>query len=186
MPGHRTEQRLIASLVQASTGAGGTGVCPKPQAKLLALGIRAFRRPFTMSKRRLSRPIVVVAVLAAVVTATSVAGATSRKPPPSRTRFNGIPGPNGLYAACYNLRTHVLRIVRVRDGCEKGERRASWNKIGPQGSKGPTGAAGGKGPSGPTGPAGAAGATGPPGLAGPTGPTGPTGAAGPTGPAGTA
>ena len=119
-------------------------------------GTWLFRRDRWTMTTRLSRPFLLAAVLASVVTVTSVAGATSRTPPPSRTRFPGIPAANGIYAACYNLRTHALRIVRATDGCDKkSERRASWNKIGPKGSKGPTGPAGGKGPSGPAGPAGA-------------------------------
>ena len=149
-----------------------------------------------MIRSRSARAFLTATALIAVIAATSVTAARSRTPPPSRTRFSGMPAANGVYAACYNLRTYNLRIVRASDGCDKStERRASWSKIGPRGSKGPAGPAGGKGPTGPAGVAGPAGPAGAAGAAGPTGPTGPagdvgsagpSGAAGPTGPPGAA
>lgn len=77
--------------------------------------------------------------------------------------------------ACAHKGNHVLYTGK----CKNGDKKLSWNKVGPQGPRGATGAAGPAGPTGPQGPTGATGAT------GPAGARGPAGAAGPQGPAGT-
>ena len=71
-----------------------------------------------------------------------------------------------IYYACVTPRTGAIKIVSASARCPAGQRKISWNKIGPQGGTGPQGPLG---PQGPTGPQGAAGSQ------GPTGPQGPPG-----------
>lgn len=87
----------------------------------------------------------------------------------------------GTIMACVHKGTHVLYTGK----CKKGDKKLSWNKVGPKGPRGATGATGPAGTTGPQGPRGATGAVGPAGATGPQGPKGATGPAGPQGPAGT-
>ena len=90
---------------------------------------------------------------------------------------------NSLIRACVDDATG--RII-MRDRCEKGESRISWNRVGPAGPQGDAGPAGPEGPQGRAGPAGPQGERGPAGAggSGPAGPAGPAGPQGPPGPAG--
>jgi hypothetical protein len=70
----------------------------------------------------------------------------------------------GTIHACVKKRSHTLYTGR----CKTGDKRLSWNQVGPRGPKGATGAQGPKGTTGAAGPKGATGAQGP---AGPQGPS---------------
>jgi len=98
-----------------------------------------------------------------------------------RAASHGIPGPLGVYYACYQEGTGSLRLVRKNVACRKGERRVVWNVRGPTGPTGPEGPVGAQGIPGVPGPTGA---QGPQGGIGPTGAVGPQGPAGPQGPQG--
>ncbi|MCW3056753.1 MAG: Collagen triple helix repeat protein, partial [Solirubrobacterales bacterium] len=50
--------------------------------------------------------------------------------------------------ACFKKRTGAFRIVGKRSICRRGERKLSWNLVGPQGPSGPGGATGPPGPNG--------------------------------------
>ena len=101
--------------------------------------------------------------------------------------YAAIPSRDGTIHACYDRRTHQLRVIDAEAGERCVERREAplkWNVQGPAGPQGPQGATGLQGPQGATGAPGAQGATGATGLQGPQGTTGATGAQGPPGPAG--
>jgi Collagen triple helix repeat (20 copies) len=89
---------------------------------------------------------------------------------------------------CVAKKTGVIRSVKARQKCHKGEIRKRGVRVkgGARGPKGLPGPAGPKGAAGPQGPTGATGAAGPRGLQGLTGPQGPQGAVGPAGIDGTA
>lgn len=108
-----------------------------------------------------------------------VASGASERPSKS-----GIPNPRGVYSACYEDRTGVLRLVPGTQGCRPSETRATWNRRGQRGSVGPVGPQGEVGPQGAQGAQGATGERGATGARGATGTTGATGATGATGPAG--
>ncbi len=103
------------------------------------------------------------------------AAASVGSPSPTAAKTN-------LIRACVDNDTG--RII-IRERCETGETRLSWNRVGPVGPQGEAGPAGPVGPEGPQGPAGPQGERGPSGGGG-TGPAGPAGPAGPQGPAGPA
>lgn len=115
----------------------------------------------------------------------------------------GVPGPSGLFSACYSSATGLVRVIDHTATCLPGEQAATLSPDGkgpqgpagpvgpvgppgPQGAKGDTGFQGPPGPQGVAGPAGPQGAQGPIGPAGPAGPEGPIGPAGPPGPIGPA
>jgi hypothetical protein len=100
---------------------------------------------------------------------------------------------------CVAKKTGVIRSIKPRQKCHKGEIRKRGVRVkgvsgkqglpgpvGPQGATGPQGAPGPQGATGPRGATGAAGPQGPQGLLGPTGPRGPAGPQGPQGPVGPA
>lgn len=96
--------------------------------------------------------------------------------------FADIPD-SGVVHACYDKSTGGVRIVD-NAGCERDERKITWNAKGPDGPRGEPGSAGSKGAAGAMGPAGPKGDTGTPGPRGPAGPDGAPGLQGPAGPAG--
>jgi len=108
--------------------------------------MRTIRQHLTYSK--------VAATLAVFLAAGGVAWAAS--------------GSGGVIHACYKKRGGALRIAHR---CRHGEKRLSWNQVGPlgprgaRGTTGRTGVAGATGPQGPTGKEGAKGETGRPGQA---------------------
>ena len=113
--------------------------------------MRTIREHLTYSK--------VAATLAVFLAAGGVAWAAS--------------GSGGVIHACYKKRGGALRIAHR---CRHGEKRLSWNQVGPLGPRGFKGSS----------VKGKTGATGPPGPTGPQGPAGKEGAKGETGPAGQA
>ena len=57
---------------------------------------------------------------------TAIAGGAQSPRFDSRTSFPGIPSAAGVFAACYDLVTYRVRLVRADEGCERDvERRAS-------------------------------------------------------------
>lgn len=97
----------------------------------------------------------------------------------------GVPGPSGLFSACYSSASGLVRIVDHTATCLPGEQAATLSPDG-KGPQGPQGPAGPVGPPGPQGVKGDTGFQGPPGPQGVAGPNGPQGAQGPMGPAGPA
>jgi len=78
----------------------------------------------------------------------------------------------GPIKACYHpgTPTAALRVVtQVHASCPKGDKRLTWNTVGPQGPAGPQGPQGQQGPQGPAGPQGPQGTAGPQGSQGPAG-----------------
>jgi hypothetical protein len=93
-----------------------------------------------------------------------------------------IPGPDGVYTACYDGGGALKVFPSGTTTCPKGWRGpVHWNRTGPAGEKGEQGD---PGPTGPPGLPGQQGVQGDPGLVGPSGPQGEPGPAGPAGPPG--
>lgn len=109
---------------------------------------------------------VLVAALAAAVTASAVALAGSVNDPSKSRVSTGAPMAAKAKKVCARKRGGTLRIAKR---CRKNERPVKLAKRGPRGVSGEAGADGVAGPTG---------------LAGATGPSGADGVAGPTGPAG--
>jgi len=105
---------------------------------------------------------------------------------PERQSKNGIPNARGVYSACHEDRTGLLRLVPGTQGCRPSETRSTWNRRGQRGPVGPVGPQGEPGPQGAQGAQGATGERGATGARGATGTTGATGATGPAGPQGPA
>lgn len=85
----------------------------------------------------------------------------------------------GTLYACVAKKTGEIRVTTKKRRCPKGQRKVSWNVVGPagpQGVSGPGGADGARGRDGADGAAGPIGATGPQGAVGPAGPAGSPGA----------
>jgi len=97
------------------------------------------------------------------------------------TAAPAAPAATAKLYGCYKAKTGALRIVPAKRHCRHGEKRISWNAVGPKGARGATGAGGAAGAPGAAGATGAAGAHGLQGVTGAVGATGATGATGPTG-----
>jgi hypothetical protein len=74
--------------------------------------------------------------------------------------FAGVSGSASKITACVKKKGKTKGAMRVASKCKRGERKLSWNKVGPTGPQGPAGATGATGASGQTGPAGADGKNG--------------------------
>jgi collagen triple helix repeat protein len=112
---------------------------------------------------RVTRKRVMLAVAAAALLLTGVAlGVTS----------NAYTDANGVYHACVNQGSGLIRMLESGEACRNNEVGVDWNQIGPQGLQGIQGPKGDKGDTGPQGAQGLQGIQGPQGLKGDTGATG--------------
>ena len=82
---------------------------------------------------------------------------------------NAYTDANGVYHACVNQGSGLVRMLAAGEACRPNEVAVDWNQVGPQGPQGV------QGPKGDTGPQGPQGIQGPQGLEGDTGATGPQG-----------
>jgi hypothetical protein len=133
-----------------------------------------------------------IPLIAGLIALLGVAGIASAGHRSHHQAQRFLPGP-----FCVAKKTGVIRSVKTRQRCHKGEIRkrgvlvkgvrgkqglpgpaGPQGAVGPQGATGPRGATGAAGPRGPQGLVGAAGAQGPAGPQGPQGPQGPVGPAG--------